>query len=83
MNSQDASNTDKYYTELQSDKIITPSGYEILYSAHINENYLSYLLSIKKLQECDDADAKNTLSTLTSKLNFKLLQDISQKIIDQ
>lgn len=57
--------------------------YEILYSAHINENYLSYLLSIKKLQECDDADAKNTLSTLTSKLNFKLLQDISQKIIDQ
>ena len=27
-----ASNTDKYYKELQSDKIITPSGYEILYS---------------------------------------------------
>ena len=27
-----ASNTNKYYKELQSDKIITPSGYEILYS---------------------------------------------------
>ena len=27
-----SSNTDKYYKELQSDKIITPSGYEILYS---------------------------------------------------
>ena len=27
-----ASNTDKYYKELQSDKIITPSGYEVLYS---------------------------------------------------
>ena len=27
-----ASNSNKYYKELQSDKIITPSGYEILYS---------------------------------------------------
>ena len=27
-----ASNTDKYYKELQSDKIITQNGYEILYS---------------------------------------------------
>lgn len=57
--------------------------YEILSSAHINENYLSYLSSIKKLQECDNADAINTLSALKSKLNYKLLQDISQKIIDQ
>ena len=29
---ENASNSNKYYKELQSDKIITPSGYEILYS---------------------------------------------------
>ena len=33
-----ASNTDKYYKELQSDKIITPSGYEILYSELYTNN---------------------------------------------
>ncbi len=29
---ENASNSNKYYKELQSDKIITPNGYEILYS---------------------------------------------------
>ena len=33
-----ASSTDKYYKELQSDKIITPSGYEILYSELYTNN---------------------------------------------
>ena len=33
-----SSNTDKYYKELQSDKIITPSGYEILYSELYTNN---------------------------------------------
>ena len=33
-----ASSTDKYYKELQSDKIITPSGYEILYSELYKNN---------------------------------------------
>lgn len=68
--------TKKHSTEFQTE-------YEILSSSHMNENYLLYLSSINKLQECNDADARNTLLTLKSKINFKLLQDTAQKIIDQ
>lgn len=68
-----------YLTKYESVKF--QIQYEILESMCANENYLSYLSSVKKLQECDDADSRNTLLILNTKLNFKLLQDISQKII--
>lgn len=70
-----------YLTKYESNEFQTQ--YDILETMHVNENYLSYLSSLKKLQECDDSDARNTLLTLTPKLNFKLLQDISQKILNQ
>jgi len=68
---------------LKKDLTKFQTQYDILSSKSINENYLSYLSSIKKLQECDDADARVILSDLKSRLNFKLLQDIAEKIVDQ
>lgn len=70
-----------YLTRYDSAKFQTQC--DILKSMCANENYLSYLSSIKKLQESNDADARNTLLTLNTKLNFKLLQDVSQKFINQ
>lgn len=68
---------------LKKDLINFQAQYDILSSKCINENYLLYLTSIEKLQEGDDADARIVLSSLKPKLNYKLLQDISQKIINQ
>ncbi len=70
-----------YLTKKDSTEFQTQ--YEILSSTCINKNYLSYLSSVKKLQESKDADAQIALSALKSKFNFKLLQDISEKIISQ
>lgn len=64
------------FTEFQTE-------FDKLKSMHVNENYLSYLSSIRKLQECDDVEARTKLSELKSILNFKVLHDISQKTIDQ
>lgn len=67
---------------LKNDSTSFQKHYDILSFRNANANYLSYLLSIKQLQEHDDSDARVVLSTLKSKLNFKLLQDISQKIVE-
>ena len=56
--------------------------YDILSSKEISANYLSYLTALKKHQEGNDAEARDVLSALYSKFNFKLLKDISSKIIE-
>lgn len=55
---------------------------DILYVRKANANYLSYLNSINKLQVSDDIDARAVLSTLQTKFNYRLLQDISKKFVD-
>ena len=68
---------------LKKDQTQYQTQYRILSSKGMNENYLTYLSSLNKLQECDDADARAAISALNEELNIKLLYDISQKIIDQ
>lgn len=57
--------------------------YDILSSKRNISDYLSYLSALKQYQKSSDSDARDILSALYSKLNFKLLKDISQKIIEQ
>lgn len=57
--------------------------FDILSSENVSSDSLSYLTSIKTLKECNhDPDARDVLSALYSKLDFKLLKDISEKIMN-
>lgn len=57
--------------------------YDILSSKEISADYLSYLTALREHQEGNAAEAHDVLFALYSKLNFKLLKDISSKIIEQ
>lgn len=68
---------------LKKDSAKFQTHYDSLSLRGASETILTYLSSIHKLQECEDADARATLTVLHSKLNVKLLQDISESFVER